>query len=477
VNNLGAELGVYAQDKWTLRRLTANLGIRYEYENINFPQQQLGPGVLVPNRNITLPAVDYLSWSDIDPRLGAVYDLFGNGKTALKANLSRYVLAERLTSDYTNLGNPVNALATTVTRSWIDTGTPATNPNYYIPQCDLTNPAANGNCGAMSSSQFGQAIPSTISDPAILHGWDKRPYDWEFEAGVQQQLAQRMSLSVSYFRRWYGNFTVIDNLDTLPSDYTEYSIAAPSSPLLPNGGGDTVSGLYNLNPNKVGQTNNLFTAASNYGNMTESWNGVDIGLNARFGPGVMVQGGLSTGRSSENFCNVRANDPGLTITTLGVGGGGASAFSISPTQPFCDIVGSFTTQVKFFGTYPVPKIGVQIAATYRSLPGANYTASYVASNAVVQPSLGRPLSGGAANATVNLIEPGTLFTPQTNLVDLRFSKLFKFDAKYRVSLNLDVYNVGNSSGITAVSSNYANLLTPTGIHLARFYKFSLNFDF
>ena len=97
--------------------------------------------------------------------------------------------------------------------------------------------------------------------------------------------------------------------------------------------------------------------------------------------------------------------------------------------------------------------------------------------AVVQPSLGRPLSGGAANVTVNLIEPGTLFTPQTNLVDLRFSKILKFYGKFRTSLNLDVYNVGNSSGITSVSSNLSNLLTPQGIHLARFYKFSANFDF
>ena len=477
VNNLGAELGVYAQDKWTLHRLTANLGVRYDYLNINFPQQQLGPGVLVPNRNLTLPALNYLNWNDIDPRLGAVYDLFGTGKTALKVNLSRYVLAERLTSDYTNLGNPVNALANTVTRSWIDTGTPATNPNYYVPQCVLTNPLANGNCGAMSSSQFGQAIPSTVSDQAMLHGWDKRPYDWEFEAGVQQQVAPRVSVSVSYFRRSYGNFTVTDNLATAPSDYTEYSVTAPVNPLLPNGGGYAVSGLYNLNPNKVGQVNNLFTLASNYGNMTETWNGVDVTLNARVGTGASVQGGFSTGRTAENFCNVRANDPELTITTVGVAGGGASAFSISPTQPFCDIVGSFITQVKFLGTYLVPKVGVQIAATYRSLPGANYTASYVATNAVVEPSLGRPLSGGAANATVNLVEPGVLYTPQVNLVDLRFSKIFKFYSRYRVSVNVDLYNAGNSSGITSVSSNYSNLLTPQGIFLARFYKISANFDF
>ena len=92
-------------------RLTLNLGARFDYLNINFPEQRLGPGGLVPNRNITFPQNDYLGWKDISPRLGAVYDLFGNGKTALKFNVGRYVLAQRLTSNYTNLGNPVNAMA------------------------------------------------------------------------------------------------------------------------------------------------------------------------------------------------------------------------------------------------------------------------------------------------------------------------------------------------------------------------------
>jgi hypothetical protein len=473
-SNLGAELGIFAQDKWTLRRLTLNLGARFDYLNINFPEQSLGPGLLVPNRNITFPENDYLGWKDVSPRLGAVYDVFGNGQTALKINLGRYVLAQRLSSTYTNLGNPVNAMANQVTRPWNDRGGLGIDGDY-IPQCDLLNPLANGECGIISNLRFGQSIPTTVSDPAMLKGWNKRPDQWEFEGAIQHQLMPRVGVEVGYFRRAYGNFTVTDNTLTAASDYTRYRFTAPSDPRLPGGGGYAVENVYDLNPDKVGQVNNLFTLASNYGDYKESWNGVDVNLNVRLGQGSLLQGGLSTGRTSLDVCEIRERLPEMTV---------AAPYVVNPTSPNCNIPGEFLTQVKLLGTYQVPKVDFQIAATYRSLPGANILANYVATSAVVQPFLGRALSGGAPNATVNLVEPGTIYSEQTNLLDVRFSKILRV-AKYRVAVNLDVANAFNSSGITTFNNNFAlprpdgvpTWQVPTGIHQARLFKISANFDF
>ena len=78
--------------------------------------------------------------------------------------------------------------------------------------------------------------------------------------------------------------------------------------------------------------------------------------------------------------------------------------------------------------------------------------------------------------TVNLVEPGTMYGEQTNLLDLRFSKIFRF-GRYRTSLNLDLSNALNSSGVTSLNNNYSAWQVPTGIHLARFAKISANFDF
>ena len=206
---------------------------------------------------------------------------------------------------------------------------------------------------------------------------------------------------------------------------------------------------------------------SNYGDYKETWNGVDVNLSLRLGQGAVLQGGTSTGRTSLDVCDLRAQLPELTV---------GAPYVVGPTSPDCNIPGKFQTQVKFLGTYAVPKVDVQIAATYRSLPGVNIVSNYVATNAVVQPSLGRPLSGGAPNVTVNLVEPGTMFSEQTNLLDLRFSKILRFGG-YRTSINLDLANAFNSSGITAVNNNYAAWQVPTGIHQARIAKISAQFDF
>ncbi|MEP7304627.1 MAG: carboxypeptidase regulatory-like domain-containing protein [Acidobacteriota bacterium] len=456
VNNLASELGVFAQDKWTLNRLTLNLGARFDYLNIRFPEQHLGPGVLVPSRNVTFPENNYLGWNDISPRLGAVYDLFGTGKTALKVNLGRYVIAQRLTSSYTDLGNPVNAMANLVTRSWSDRSGLGVN-NDYIPQCDLLNAAANGECGALSDARFGQPIPSTVSDPEMLHGWSKRPFDWEFETGIQHQLMPRVGVDVSYFRRWYGNFTTTDNLLVAASDYSPYGVTAPADARLPGGGGYAVNDLYNLNPNKVGQVNNLFTLAGNYGTQIEHWNGVDVTLNVRLRQGTMVQGGMSTGRTSTDSCDIVAKID-------------------NPSALYCHVDTAFLTQVKFLGTYSVPKVDVQISATFRSVPGPNILANYIATNAVVQPSLGRPLSAGAANVTVNLVQPGTLYGERSNLLDMRFSKIFKF-SRYRTALSVDMSNMLNGNAVTTLNNNFATWQVPTAIDLARFAKISASFDF
>ena len=452
--NIGADMGIYAQDRWTIRQLTLNVGVRFDYFSDYFPAQHLGPGLLVPNRNIDFPKIDWVSWKDLTPRLAAVYDLFGNGKTALKVSVNKYMIGFGLQGDFGNNANPINRSAINVTRSWNDAN------RDYVPQCDLTLPTANGECGAMSDQNFGRPTLSTNYDIDTLVGWNKRGYNWELSAGVQHELIPRVSVSAAYFRRSYGNFTVTDNRAAAASDYGAYSVTAPGDPRLPNGGGNVISGFKDLNPNRVGQVDNYFTFASNYGSQIEYWHGVDLSANTRLAQGVILQGGLSTGRTVTDNCEVLAALPEISPTGL----------------PYCRQATSFLTQVKGIVAYTIPRAAVQVSATLQSNPGPVVTASYIATTSQVAPSLGRPLSGNAANATVNLVAPGTMYGERSTELDLRIGKLFTL-AGTKTSLNLDVFNVLNESSVLTQNNNYATWQRPQSIMYARFIKLGVQFDF
>src|SRR5262249_27086785 len=134
------------------------------------------------------------------------------------------------------------------------------------------------------------------------------------------------------------------------------------------------------------------------------------------------------------------------------------------------------TQVKLIGTYLVPRADVNVAATFQSTPGPLISANYLATNAVVQPSLGRPLSGGAANVTVNLIPTGSMYGDRANQLDVRLSKVLRFAAR-RALVNLDVYNVLNRNPVLQENASYAVWRTPQRIMDARLLKISAQFDF
>jgi len=452
-DDLKSELGLYVQDKWTIDRLTLSGGLRFDYFRTYFPETPLGPGPLVPTRNFVVPQYDWYDWKDLSPRVAAVYDLFGTGKTALKGNFGRYVLA----GDNT-VGNVFSILANTVTRSWNDRGGLGVDGDY-VPQCDLLNHQANGECGIISDLRFGTQVPSTAYDPEVLVGWGKRGYNWELSAGVQHELSNRVGIDVGYFRRIYGNFTVTDNRAVAASDYSPFQIVAPTDARLPDGGGYPVSGLFDVNPNRAGQVDNYVTFASGFGKQIEHWNGMDFTVNARPGRGLLLQGGISTGRTSTDNCEIRTVLP-----------------ETGALNPFCHVDTDFLTQIKLLGTYTIPKVDVLFSSTFQSLPGPQVTANYVAGNAQIQPSLGRPLSGGAANATINIVEPGTMYGQRLNQLDLRFGKLLRFD-RLRASINFDLYNALNGSAITSQNNNYAAWQVPLSILDARLFKISAQVDF
>ena len=467
--HLSLDMGIFVQDRWTFKRATINSGVRLDVFKNKFPEQTLGPASFVPNRNLVIPETPYANLKDITPRVGVAYDLFGNGRTSLRSSWGKYMIG---LSPLT--GNPVSLLAYTANRSWTPTLPPG-HPNYYIPQCDLNNTAANGDCGALDNALFGQLRPSAAIDPDTISGWGNRAWNQEFSASVQQEVLPRVAVDFGYFRRWYGNFTVVDNRAVGPADFTRYSITVPTDSRLPDSG-QTISGLYELVPGKVGQVDNITTFADNYGKQIEHWNGVDFTVNARLRDGVTLQGGWSTGRTSTDNCDLRAQLPEITILAAGVAPRQGAPATIGLTgipDSQCHVDSKFLHQYKFLGTYLVPKIDVQFGVTYQATPGPEINANYVVTQALTNPST--PLSGGLR--FVNVLAPGTEYVKHIQQLDIRFSKLLRF-GRTKSALSLDLANALNANFSQAITQAYGPRWTyPVSIMDGRLVKLSAQFDF
>jgi hypothetical protein len=157
------------------------------------------------------PVKKVLGWHDVSPRLGVAYDLFGNGRTAIKVSLNRYVAAESTAT--TDNNNPVLTSVLSATRTWDDAD------RDFLPDCDFSNPGITRECGRLPDLNFGGQNPTaTQYDPKPLRGFGVRAYNWETGASIQHELLRGLAVQGAYFRSgYYGFNSLIGRTSTLPS--------------------------------------------------------------------------------------------------------------------------------------------------------------------------------------------------------------------------------------------------------------------
>jgi hypothetical protein len=488
----------FIQDSWTHDRLTLQAALRYDRAWSFSPAD--GNGTTdVSQFNAAAISFPYTAgvsaYNDITPRFGAAYDVFGNGKTAVKFNFGHYLAPATNDSRYT-LNNPAqtNKIVTSVTRNWTDNG-----PNPFAIDCNILNFAAQSgpgsdSCGAVvgNSVNFGKTGNNVaLVNPAILQGWGVRPNDYQWGLAVQHQVLPRVSAEVAYNRRWWhwrealGQGTVTDNLLSGPSDYEHWTINAPVDPRLPGGGGYPIT-VYNLTAagNAKG-TQNYITVATDYGpERTDYWHGIDTSLNARLPHALNVTIGTSTGRGIIDSCAYQG-------------------VYDSPDLRNCHDEAPFQTALRGSATYVIPKVDVLVAGTVRSLPGLLFAntpctvgpcfngAVWNVPNSVVQGLLGHLPPGALVTGTtaVGLLDTDhRMYGPRTNQLDMRLAKIVQFRSM-RANIGVDLVNLLNSNQATAYSTTYAYSTgtaatanggswdQPTTILQPRYARFSMTLDF
>jgi hypothetical protein len=436
------DLGIYAQDTWTINRLTLNGGIRFEMLRHEVSKQSSGHGRFIGAREFE--PIPMPKWNDIAPRFGVVYDLFGNAKTAVKFGVNRY--NESRTTFFANRYNPL--ALTSASLAWTDTNGDdiaqgELGCTYLTPGCEINL--------AQLPANFGRVQLNRV-DPDF-----KRVYNIETTAGVQHELLPRVSLSANWYRRTFHRLRVTDNLARTMSDYIPFDIFNPMT-------GQPFR-IFDVSPAAISRIDNFDTNAGE--GRKHTYTGFDVNLQARLPRGGTLFGGYVSERNLRNICD-EPDDPNMLL--------------------YCDDSQNdipFRPTLKMAGTYPLGW-GISVSAAFQSLAGRPLGLTTTAGNKISGPGYGdtgspvgtnflitrttrypancpAPCPAGAlvaptltsASVTVPLVAPGTEFLPRLNQLDLSFAKNFQVGS-YRLQGQVDVFNVGNSNFVTAYrSTNFA----------------------
>jgi hypothetical protein len=429
------------------------------------------------------PGVD--AYNDITPRVGVAYDLFGNGRTAVKFNWGHYLAYAANDPPYTSTNPGFTVVREVLNRQWTD------SDNDKVVDCDLLIAAANSECAAATGTapNFGRLGAATEVNPSVLSGWGVRPGDNQYTATLQQELLPRVSADVSFTHRSFHGFFVTDDRNRQPGGvaayYETYTLTAPQDPRLAGGGGYPITVYVPTAAANAVAPRLYMTRESDFGPERDSrWDGVDITVNARVRNGLTTQVGTSTGRALVDTCQTAAKFNNVNAMNGAIAG---------PDPRGCRNVEPWQTTLRGLASYTVPKADVLVSAVLRSQPAMQLSAMTVLTgaqsaqwqvpNSVIAAALGHlpPGATPTGNTVIQLAdnEHRVYADERRTQVDVRFAKVVRF-GRTRTDVGVDLNNLLNTSYATGFTTTYeygrdntprpSGWATPSSIYSPRFVR-------
>ncbi len=471
----------YIQDSLTRGRLTLQGALRYDHASSYAPSELNGTtntSFLNP-QPITIPLTPGVdAYNDLTPRVGVAYDVFGNGRTAVKFNFGKYLAYAANDAPYTSTNPGATVVRNVQNRGWTDID------NDKVVDCDLLNPALNGECAAATGTapNFGKLGAATAVDPAVLSGWGVRPGDTQYTVTLQQEIRPRLSGEVSFTHRSFTGFFVTDDLNRraggVASYYESYTLTAPSDSRLADGGAYPVT---------------VFVPLTNAAPSTILMREKDLGeerdervgwLRARAELAPPERAGRPDRHDHRPWQGQRLRGHAAVQQC-----GGRAALT-GPNTRGCDNVEPWQTTLRGLVTYTIPKIDVLISTVLRSQPSSAITANWQVPNSVIAGSLGHlpvgatgdrhdddpahrqrapRLRGRAPDAGGHALREGPPVQPHAHRRWRGHQQPVQHELRDRLQPDLCLQH-----------GQYAapgRLGTPTGLAFPRFVRFNLTFNF
>lgn len=466
------DVGVFAQDTWTIHRLTVNPGLRVQWIDTGMRETSMAAGRFAPARFYPEQKDLIKFGADYSPRLSAAYDLSGSGRTALKASWARY---------YRNYDGDIaagiygDAGERNENRQWSDvdlipgtfvkSGTPKPTDNDGVAQDNEIGPSPSGGAFALKADR----------KPLNL----KRQYNNEFTLGIQHQVMPRLAVGAMLYQRQVHNMAFIDRLNIGLEDYASFTVPMPDVSRDPEVAAvlaklpQTVT-MYNLNKAKfdTGAFGTNVVDRSDTKNSTV-YTGFEASFNTRLPGGALLFGSWDMEHTLQRFCDTNDDPNGPPVS-------GQFSATDATTGVTAPLGGIYCDQTKF--NYPF-RHEFKLAGNYPLVWGMDFGAilqSYAGQERVIQwtPVAGLFPGGLRTQAeTIILNQPGTVFYPRWNELDVNFKKNIRHNGKV-LTLQLDIYNVFNvNTPRTENNVVGANLGDAQTIAVGRFPRLAVNYKF
>jgi hypothetical protein len=422
---------LYVQDKWRIgHKLTANVGLRFDHD---FERVNDGTSPICQTGTIYIAAQCFPAISGVPnlnilvPRLSAIYDVYGNGRTALKFVANRYLMSQ---VGQSGLVNPIKLANDT--RAWTKCAAGQTSG------CDLNGDLLPQLNELGPSSGFNLGVTNRL-DPNL-----KVPYVNEIAAEIEQQLGAGIVVSAGYHYRGRRNVIGATNLLVPTSTYLPLNVTEVSS-------GRQVT-VYNLLP----ALNNKFDVLyANHPELNDSFHGVDITAQKRMSNHWMLMGSLSFATSDGDIYTVDGqNTQDLNNPNI---------MNRRGPQP-----GEVPVNLKIAGVYELP-YGVRMGSSAVYIGGTPLLTTV---------RVGSDTTKLTQSSQTLTVEPfGTARNASTTMIDFDLTKSFRA-GRMRIEPRMEIFNALNAGVIT----NSIPLLGPTyGAPIsflpARLIKFGVNLAF